>query len=121
MEQLIQVGDLAQRALADAFDQLAQVGNAGSAACHRYVAMPFPPSKRVKAQTARALLASAHAAVRYAEQQLQYLDVRSPECSDSAADDADPDDRPADESGVPELLGNVSGSGLWLARSDGGV
>lgn len=97
----VHVGDLAQRALADAFDQLIRIGTAGANSCFRYAHLPYQPAERLDSQTARDLIASAHEALHYAEQQLQYLDRRDPPGSsaphgtdgDGTVDDDDAADR----------------------------
>lgn len=112
----ISVGDLAQRALGDAFDQLVRVGSSGSARCHRYSQIPYTEAERLSAATARALLASAHNALRYAEQQLQYLDMR-PDARSSAAGG---DDSDADDALEAERLSSWTQGGRALAAPDSG-
>lgn len=87
MEIDVQVGDLAQRALADAFDQLIRIGTAGANHCHRYSHLPYQPAERLDSQLARQLIANAHEALRYAECQMQYLDRRNPSGLDAAHED----------------------------------
>lgn len=74
----VRTSDLAQRALADAFGQLARVGEAGAQCCmrHGYVTLPYPRSERVGRDVVLQYLTAAEGTMSYARMLLGHLPDR---------------------------------------------